>query len=336
MKERSMKKFGIPPRLIPLLATGLVLFALYLGGCLHYRRFASPTVLLDLLGDNAFLGVAAVGATVVILSGGIDLSVGAMLAFSSTLIASLVEHHHTAPPLAILLALVLGALMGAFMGYLIHQWKLPPFLVTLAGMFFLRAMAFVIEPQSLSLQSPFYTQTLSQNLNVPLGGQLSLPFVALCALLLFFFTHWMLSSTRFGRAIYAVGGDEESARMMGLPVARTKILIYTFSGLCSALAGVLYSIYTGSGDPSAGVGFELDAIAAVVIGGTLLSGGVGYVGGTAMGVLILGLIQTLITFQGNLNSWWTRIAVGVLVLVFLLLQRVLSSVSGRAVRFKTS
>ena len=331
-----MKNFKIAPRLIPLLSTAFVLVALYAAGCLNYRNFSSANVLINLLGDNAFLGVAAVGATIVILSGGIDLSVGAVVAFSSTFIASMVERHGVPPLAAIVLALALGAGFGACMGVLIQQWKLPPFLVTLAGMFFARSVAFMIEPQSLSLKDPFYTQTLAQDLSLPLGGRLSLPFVAICALLLFFLAHWMLSSTRFGRAVYAIGGDEESARMMGLNVARTKIGIYTLSGFCSALAGVLYSIYTGSGDPAAGVGFELDAIAAVVIGGTLLTGGVGYVGGTAMGVLILGLIQTIITFQGDLNSWWTRIAVGALVLIFLLLQRVLSSFSRPTLKLKTT
>src|SRR6185503_643605 len=116
---------------------------------------------------------------------------------------------------------------------------------------------------------------------------------------------------------------------MGLPIARTKISLYAVSGFCSALAGVVYTMYTQSGDPASCVGLELDAIAAVVIGGTLLSGGVGFMAGTAMGVLILGLIQTLITFQGNLNTWWTRIVVGLLVLIFILLQNLISAASRR-------
>jgi simple sugar transport system permease protein len=135
--------------------------------------------------------------------------------------------------------------------------------------------------------------------------------------------------TRFGRSIYALGGDEQSAALMGLPVGRTKIMVYGLSGFCSALAGVVYTFYTQAGDPAACVGLELDAIAAVVIGGTLLSGGVGFMAGTLMGVLILGLIQTLITFQGNLNTWWTRIVVGVLVLIFILLQNIISFATGR-------
>jgi simple sugar transport system permease protein len=135
--------------------------------------------------------------------------------------------------------------------------------------------------------------------------------------------------SKFGRSIYAIGGDEQSATLMGLPVGRTKILIYTVSGFCSALAGVVYTFYTQSGDPASCVGLELDAIAAVVIGGTLLSGGVGFMAGTLMGVLILGLIQTLITFKGDLNTWWTKIVIGMLVLVFILLQNFIARASAR-------
>ena len=128
--------------------------------------------------------------------------------------------------------------------------------------------------------------------------------------------------TKFGRTVYAIGGNEQSALLMGLPVARTKVLIYTLSGFCSALAGVVFTFYMRSGYALHGKGMELDAIAAVVIGGTLLTGGVGYVFGTVFGVLIFGAIQYLIMFQGTLNSWWTRIAIGFLVFIFCLMQRV--------------
>ena len=164
---------------------------------------------------------------------------------------------------------------------------------------------------------------------IHLNAKVSVPFTASCYAVIFLVAIVIAHYTKFGRTIYALGGDEPSARLMGLPVARTKILIYTLSGFCSALAGVVYTFYTQSGNPASCVGLELDAIAAVVIGGTLLSGGVGYMAGTLMGVLILGLIQTLITFQGNLNTWWTKIVIGLLVLLFILLQNVISFVSAR-------
>jgi len=135
---------------------------------------------------------------------------------------------------------------------------------------------------------------------------------------------WLLHYTRTGGYIYALGGNAQSAALMGVPVGRTRILVYVLSGTLAATGGVVYSFYTASGYALSGVGLELDAIAAVVIGGTLLSGGTGFVWGTLLGVLIMGLIQTWISFDGTLNSWWTKIVIGLLVLVFICLQRWLS------------
>ena len=322
-------KLPVSSRYIPMLATALVLIALYATGCISFDRFASLRVAVNLAGDNAFLGIAAVGATFVILSGGIDLSVGAVVAFTSIFIASLVERHGINPFAAMSLALVVGAAFGTGMGCLIQWFELPPFLVTLAGMFLARGVGFMVEPQSLGIKHTFFLQTISERLSLPLNERVSFPFTATCFVGVFLLALLVAHYTRFGRTIYALGGDEQSARLMGLPVARTKIFTYAMSGFCSALAGVVYTFYTQSGDPASCVGLELDAIAAVVIGGTLLSGGVGFMAGTAMGVLILGLIQTLITFKGDLNSWWTRIAVGMLVFVFILLQNFISSASRR-------
>ena len=315
-------------RYIPLLATACVMLGLYFFGCVRFDNFGSLRVAVNLLGDNAFLGVAAVGATFVILSGGIDLSVGAVVAFTSILIASLVGHG-VSPLAAITIAIIIGALFGTLMGFLIRAFNLPPFLVTLAGMFLARGMGFVVHPQSLGITHPFFLERVTEGLSILLNERVSLPFTATCYGAIFLVALVVAHYTRFGRFIYALGGDEQSTALMGLPVARTKILTYTLSGFCSALAGVVYTMYTQSGDPASCVGLELDAIAAVVIGGTLLSGGVGFMAGTLMGVLILGLIQTLITFQGNLNTWWTRIVVGLLVLAFILLQNLISSASRR-------
>ena len=323
MKPRLASKY------IPLLATALVLLGLYAAGCLSYRNFSSLRVMVNLFGDNAFLGIAAVGATFVILSGGIDLSVGAVVAFTSILIATLVTERGMDPFAAIGIALVLGAVYGALMGCVIFWFEMPPFLVTLAGMFLARGMGFIVHPQSLGLKHAFFLQHINQDLALPLNAQVSWPFTATCFLAVFIVAVICAHYTKFGRYVYAIGGDEHSAGLMGLPVGKTKVLIYTVSGFCSALAGVVYTFYTQAGDPATAIGLELDAIAAVVIGGTLLSGGIGFMAGTAMGVLILGVIQTLIVFQGNLNTWWTKIVVGLLVLAFILLQNILSSASRR-------
>jgi galactofuranose transport system permease protein len=317
------------PKYIPLLATLVVFVALYTAGCVSFRHFGSLRVAVDLVGDNGFLGVAAVGATFVILSGGIDLSVGAVVAATSILIARLIDAN--VPPLAaIAIALAVGACFGAAMGCIIHFYKQPPFMITLAGMFFARGMGFVVFPKSLGINHDFYQQVINESLAIRLTEAVSVPFTATAFFLVLLAGLFLAHCTRFGRAVYAIGDDEASATLMGVPVGRTKILVYALSGFCSALAGVVYTFYTQSGDPACCVGFELDAIAAVVIGGTLLRGGVGFVGGTAVGVLILGLIQSLINFKGDLNSWWTRIVVGLLVLLFIGLQNVVTAVSSRS------
>lgn len=321
-------KLPVSTKYVPLLATALVLIGLYTLGCVSFDNFGSLRVLVNLAGDNAFLGVAAVGATFVILSGGIDLSVGSVVAFTSIFIASVVGKGMN-PLLAITLALGLGALFGTLMGLLIRVFQLPPFLVTLAGMFLARGLGFVIAPQSVGITHPFFLEKISEGLAIPLNDRVSIPFTATCYVGIFLIALFVAHYTKFGRFIYALGGDEQSSTLMGLPVARTKVSIYAVSGFCSALAGVIYTFYTQSGDPASCVGLELDAIAAVVIGGTLLSGGVGFMAGTLMGVLILGLIQTLITFKGDLNTWWTKIVIGALVLAFILLQNFIANASKR-------
>lgn len=310
------------PRYIPLLATALVLLALYGAGCALYPNFGSLRVLVNLFGDNAFLGVAAVGATFVILSGGIDLSVGAVVAFVSIFIADALARG-VPPGLAIALALLIGAVFGAAQGWLIRGFELPPFLVTLGGMFFMRGLGFVIRDQSAPIEHPFYMETLGR-LAIPLSGRVTFPFTATCLVLVVLAASWIATMTRFGRSVYAIGSSEPSALLMGVPVGRTKVWIYALSGFFSALGGIVATFYMQSGNPASFVGLELDAIAAVVIGGTPLTGGVGFVPGTLMGVLILGLIQTLVIFQGNLTTWWTKIAVGLLLLLFILLQKALT------------
>lgn len=327
------RRWRLPSKYIPLLATAAVVVTLYVWGGLQYRNFFSLRVLVDLLKDNAFLGVAAVGATFVILSGGIDLSVGAVVAFTGIFIADRV-HRGTHPIVAMGMALVLGAVFGVLQGCIIHFYKQPAFLVTLAGMFFARGMGFVIQPQAMGIKHPFYVTTVVDTLAVPITATVSLPFIVFCFAAVFVVALFIAHNTRFGRAVYAIGDDEQSATLMGLSVGRTKITVYTLAGFVSAMAGAVYTMYTQSGDPAACVGFELDAIASVVIGGTLLSGGVGFVGGTAMGVLILGLIQTHINFNGRLNTWWTRIAVGALVLLFIAIQNLVAMLSRQGSRAK--
>jgi ribose/xylose/arabinose/galactoside ABC-type transport system permease subunit len=306
---------------LTLAITAIVCLLLYSAAAVAFPKFFSASVFLDFFNDNAFLGITALGLTFVILSGGIDLSVGSLVALTSIIIAVLVQKKGYSPILAISLALACGATLGLLMGGIIELFKLPAFLVTLGGMFLARGLAFMVSLESIPLDDPFYLKVGDWRL--PLGGGYGLP-VAGCVFVLMSLIGAVIAHfTRFGRNVYALGGNEQSAVLMGLPVRSTRILVYVLSGFCSALAGVVYTFYTSSGNPSAATGLELDAIAAVVIGGTLLTGGVGYVAGTVLGVLIFGIIQTAIIFQGTLSSWWTKIVIGFLLLIFLLIQKLI-------------
>lgn len=318
----------IRPHQLPILATAVVLLVLFGSFSLAFPRFCSPLVVANLFINNAHLGVIAVGLTFVILSGGIDLSVGAVMAGSAVVIANLIERHGTSPLAAISIALAGGTVFGTWMGWLIQSYRLPPFLVTLAGMFLARGLSFVVSPQSIKITHPFYGAVNSFGL--PIAANASLPATSLTFIGVFLIGLVAAHLTRFGRNVYALGGSESSALLMGVPVARTKVQIYAISGFCSALGGAVFSLHTQSGDPSAGTGLELDAIAAVVIGGTLLTGGVGYMAGTLMGVLISGTILVALDFHGGFNSAWQRIIIGGLLLGFIGLQRFLTRASALA------
>ncbi|MDQ0749154.1 ribose/xylose/arabinose/galactoside ABC-type transport system permease subunit [Streptomyces africanus] len=311
-------------RRLPVLVTAALFIAMYVGGLSRYQNygFAEPQVFLNLFIDNGYLLVAAIGATFVIMSGGIDLSVGSVIGFTTMFTAWLVERQGLPLLLVVPLALAVGAFGGFLMGYVIHNFEIQPFIVTLAGLFLFRGLCLVISKESISINDAS-VGTLAQT-RVSLGlGELSIG--ALVALAVLGVACYVLHYTRFGRRVYAIGGNEQSALLMGLPLGGTKIAVYTVSGFCSALAGLLFMLYIQSGDPLHAVGMELDAIAAVVIGGTLLTGGSGYVLGTLFGVLVLGLIKSVITFEGTLSSWWTKIATGVLLCAFILIQRTMTS-----------
>jgi simple sugar transport system permease protein len=316
----------IDPRTLPIVVTIALFAALLAFGSVMYTGFFSLQVFAGLLIDNAFLLIVAIGMTFVIVSGGIDLSVGSVVALTTILCALFTERFHW--PVWIILPLVLafGALYGAAMGAMIHFFRLQPFIVTLAGMFLARGACFLITTQSITISDPTFRALSAFHLD--LGGA-SLTTGALVAIAALVVAVFVAHYTRFGRNVYAIGGNERSAVLMGLPVARTKVGVYALSGFCSALGGVVFTLYVLSGYGLQGQGMELDAIAATVIGGTLLTGGVGYVVGTLFGVGILGTIQTLITFDGTLSSWWTRIVIGALLCAFCLLQRLIERHAGR-------
>jgi len=310
-------------RRLPVGVTALLFLVMYGVGLGRYQfyGFAEPQVFLNLFIDNGYLLVAAVGVTFVILSGGIDLSVGSMIGFTTMFTAWLVERQGLPIVVVIPMALAVGAFGGFLMGYVIHNFEIQPFIVTLAGLFLFRGLCLVISKESISIGDASVSSMAQAQVSLGMGFVSIGAIVSLVVLAVAFY---VLHYTRFGRRVYAIGGNEQSAMLMGLPQGGTKIAVYTVSGFCSALAGLLFTLYIQSGDPLHATGMELDAIAAVVIGGTLLTGGSGYVLGTALGVLVYGMIQTIITFQGTLSSWWTNIVIGGLLFVFIVVQRAIS------------
>lgn len=304
-------------RNIPTLAAFAVLVGLYVVCAILYPSFRDPWTARNVVAGASVLGLISIGMTFVIISGGIDLSVGAVIGFTGILVGVLVrEGWH--PVLAWSAALALGTLGGAGSGTIIQVFRLPPFIVTLGAMFFFRGVGLLISEQSVSIRHPLYTRLGAMGAGPVPPVVVILAIVAALA--------WVASRwTRFGRTTYAIGGSESSARLMGLPVASTKVRVYAVSGGCAALAGVASTLYTMAGNASAGQLAELDAIAAVVIGGAPLAGGAGSIPGTLAGVMITSVIQELITVAGVPNSWWSRIAIGALLLGFILLQRLVQA-----------
>jgi ribose/xylose/arabinose/galactoside ABC-type transport system permease subunit len=321
MKIRSMLASLVDPRTLPLTVTIVLFIALFGFGSVMYTGFFSLQVLLDLLVDNAFLLIVSIGVTFVILLGGIDLSVGSVVAFTTIAEAVMAQHWHWPVWVIVPIVLLIGTTFGAAQGMLIHYFKLQPFVITLAGMFVARGACFLITLDSIPITDDTFKAISS--LRIPVGGGASVSTNVVIAVVTLLVAVYVAHYSRFGRNVYAVGGNERSALLMGLPVATTKVGVYALSGFCSALGGVAFTFYVLSGYGLQAQGMELDAIAASVIGGTLLTGGVGYVVGTLFGVGILGTIQTLITFDGTLSSWWTRIFIGALLCIFCLLQRVI-------------
>ena len=310
---------------LPTFAAIAILVVLLVGAQVRFGNFLTPGNMSALLLDNAAVIVLAVGMTFVILTAGIDLSVGSVMAFTGIFGAKMMSDG-VPSAIAIPAMFVCGAAIGLLIGVLVQYFNVQPFIASLAGLFLGRGLAFVVSLNSIKVENKEIGWL--QSTRIALGGWYITP-TGIIAILVVVIGALVLQFTRFGRTIYAVGGSESSARLMGLRVSRTKILAYVISGFCGGLAGLLLTAYSGSSAyPRSGIGTELDVIAAVVIGGTLLTGGRGYVVGSLIGVLVLGCINTVISFMGAEQSW-NRIIVGSLLLLFIVLQRAIVSRTSR-------
>jgi simple sugar transport system permease protein len=276
--------------------------------------------------------------TMVLISGGIDLSVASVASLTGMFIAYGTSVMGLPPVLCIAFSLIVGTGLGLLMGAAIHYLNVPAFITTLTGSFLARGVCSLISRESISINNEtidalagwkIYLMQLKDGEWVKIKPVAFINFNVLLLLAMVILGMVILQWTRFGRNVYAIGGNEQSARLMGLPVGRTKILVYGINGLCSALAGIAYVLYVKSGWNLALAGGELDVISSAVIGGVLLTGGVGYMIGTLFGVMLKSTIPALITFSGNLSSWWARIATGVLLLLFIVIQRIVVTYSAR-------
>ena len=339
-KQQGLIRRLTNPKYIMVFATIAIFLIIYAFGAIVYgeKGFTTLRTFVNMFIDNAYYGISAVGMTMVLITGGIDLSVASIASLTGMFIAygSTILGVH--PLICILFSLVVGVGLGLLQGATIHYLNVPPFIATLTGNFLARGVCSLISRESIDISHPMIDALAKWKIYFmrPENGEwvkikpiAFINFNLILFIVMIIIGTIILQKTRFGRNIYAIGGNEQSAKLMGLPVARTKVLVYGFNGLCSVLAGVAYALYVKSGWNLSLQGGELEVITCAVIGGTLLTGGVGYMVGTLFGVLLKSVIPALITFNGNLLSWWGKIATGALLLLFICIQRAVVSYTGR-------
>lgn len=331
---KSKKKRNISDTNLLLTITIVVFFAMYIGAMIFQGGgFLKTQTFFNILNANAALLITSCGLSLVMITGGIDISVGGVVALVSMSCGVYLDYMGGNVAMSILIALGIGLAFGLVQGFLVAYLDIQPFIVTLAGMFFARGMTAIISKDMISITNETFMAWAKMKLYLPFGGYLNkkgvmvYPYMyptVVIALVFLVLAFIMLKYTKFGRSIYAVGGNEQSALMMGLNVRRVKLKAYVLDGFLCGVGSILFCLNTLGGFVEQAKGFEMDAIASSVIGGTLLTGGVGNVFGTLFGVLIKATIEAFITFQGTLSSWWTRITIAALLCFFIVLQSVLA------------
>ena len=338
-----MKKLKINGNSILLIITIVLFVVMYGAGCIIYadKGFTHLQTFLNVLINNAGLICVACGVTCVMLTGGIDISVGSLVAMDCMFLAVGMEHWGMKSPVLMLLVLLIGIVFGAVQGFCIAYLDIQPFIVTMAGLFFARGMTAVICTDQVSIVTDaLFVKLSSTKLSIPFGigayenkkGVLQIPYIrasVVVALIIVVLIFLMLKYTKFGRSIYAVGGNSQSATLMGLDVRKTKMKTYVLSSFLTSIGGICYCLNTMCGTTTQATGLEMDAISSAVIGGTLLTGGVGNIIGTLFGVLINGTISTLVKSNGKLVSSWANIVTAILLCFFIVLQAILANIKER-------
>ena len=355
------KKKGIDSANFLLFITICLFLVMYIFGCIIYADagFGRRQILLNMLIDNAGLLIAASGMTMVMITGGIDISVGSVIGLVCMILSYCMQKKGFSASSSVLIVLVFGVLFGIFQGWLISYMELQPFIITLAGLFGCRGLTAVLSTEQIAIteankggasflavankniyfrtgkevmdEAGEMVYTGSDFLDWLLGatqnkhGVVTYPFVhprVLIAVVVVVLIWFVLKYTKFGRNLYAIGGNEQSALLMGINVKKNKFVAYVLDGFLASLAGVVFCLNTTSGFVEQARGFEMEAISSAVIGGTMLTGGVGNVIGTFFGVLMKATIETLIRCQGTLSSWWNKIVLSIILCFFIVLQSV--------------
>lgn len=323
-----------------LLITIALFIAMYLVGMFVFKDagFAKPQMFLNLFITDASLIVIGCGLTMVMVTGGIDISVGSVVALVCMVMADLMENRGFSAYAAVLVAVLIGVIYGVVQGFLIAYLEIQPFIVTLAGMFFGRGLTAVISKEMIAIKNEVFLSWAKARIYLPIGstnakGNYKPAYIyptVLIALVLLIIVILLMRYSRFGRRLYAIGGSAPGALMMGLNVKRTKFMAYVCDGFLAGIGGVLFCMNSAAGFVEQAKGLEMDAISSAVIGGTLLSGGVGTPLGTMFGVMIKGTISSLITTQGTLSSWWVRIVLSALLCFFIVLQSMLGKMKKKS------
>ena len=307
------------------LAMYLLAMILFKGGFLHAQQ------IFDLLNDNASLIIVSCGLTIVMIGGGIDISVGGVVCLTAMSVAKFLQFSGVEGPLgvvlSILLALGIGLFFGIEQGFLVSYLGIQPFIVTLAGMFLSRGVTTMVSSENVPIKHEAFLEMKKISLQIP--GVFKLELGAAIALLILVGMYFLLRHHKLGRSIYALGGNQQSALMLGINVKRSRFLSYVISSLLAALAGYVFIMHASSGKTSIGLRSEMDAIASAIIGGTLLTGGVGNVFGTFFGVMILTTIQEIMAASKVQESYWQEIASGAMLAIFILMQSVVLANRGK-------
>lgn len=330
-KVKAPKKgFKLDRQMIPTLAAVVIFILMIIMGQGLFGTYIRLGFISSLFIDHAYLIILAVAMTLPILTGGIDLSVGAIVAITAVVGLKLANAGVPAF-LVMIIMLLIGAVFGLLAGTLIEEFNMQPFIATLSTMFLARGLASIISTDSLTFPQgndfSFISNVIKIIDNPKISNDLSFNVGVIIALVVVVFGYVFLHHTRTGRTIYAIGGSRSSAELMGLPVKRTQYIIYLTSATLAALASIVYTANIGSAKNTVGVGWELDAVASVVIGGTIITGGFGYVLGSVLGSLVRSILDPL-TSDFGVPAEWTTIVIGLMILVFVVLQRAVMAVGG--------